>query len=481
MLTVGCSPKPGGRGVPRRRALQVGLLGPLGLSLPAFARARAAAPQGEAGGSFGRARRCLLVFLNGGPSQLDLWDMKPHAPADVRGELQSIDTVVPGLRLSELLPLTSLHADKYKIVRSVTHEASVHTTAVYTMLTGTMHQTPTVDQLRITPQDHPHLGSIIAKYLAGRDLSSLKPQAPSLKPHVPPFACLPSLFQAPPVDGIWPGQNGGFLGRRFDPLVIPGDKGSARFKLSSIELPTEVSADRLSSRRTLLTQLDRTDRHAASRQQAFTHDECAAQAFELLGASRFGKATELAREPDRVHERYGRHLFGQGVLLARRLIEAELPLVTVYWNDPTPAGAGGGEYDSHGRIYHHMRNRLVPPTDRALSALFADLSERGMLDDTLVIVMGEFGRTPRLNKDAGRDHWPQVQSILLAGAGISGGAIYGASDRIGAFPAADPVTPPDLGQTILHLLGIPADFVIHDQQGQAFAASPGKVVAGLMA
>jgi hypothetical protein len=453
----------------------------LGLSLPALAQARAVESGDPGDGTFGRARRCLLVFLNGGPSQLDLWDMKPQAPADVRGELQSIDTAVAGLRLSELLPLTALHADKFKIVRSVTHEASVHTTAVYTMLTGTTHQTPTVDQLRITPQDHPHLGSIVSKCLAERDPIPPKPQAPGLKPHLPPFVCLPSLFQAPPVDGIWPGQNAGFLGRRFDPLVIPGDKLSARFKLSSLELPSEVSIDRLSSRRMLLGELDRSPEGASSNPQVLTHDECSAQAFELLGASQLTRATELDREPDRVHERYGRHLFGQGVLLARRLIEAGLPLVTVYWNDPTPAGAGGGEYDSHGRIYYHMRNRLVPPTDRALAALLEDLADRGLLEDTLVVVMGEFGRTPRLNKDAGRDHWPQVQSILLAGAGISGGTIYGASDRIGAFPAADPLTPPDLGQTILHLLGVPADFVLHDQQGQAFAASRGRVIPGLMA
>jgi hypothetical protein len=213
--------------------------------------------------------------------------------------------------------------------------------------------------------------------------------------------------------------------------------------------------------------------------KGLSHDVCATQAFELLGASQLTRATHLDLEPDHVHERYGRHLFGQGLLLARRLIEAGLPLVTVYWNDPTPAGEGGGEYDSHGRIYWHMRNRLVPPTDRGLAALFGDLAERGLLDDTLVVVMGEFGRTPRINKQAGRDHWPQVQSILLAGAGISGGTIYGASDRYGAFPAVDPVTPPDLGQTILHLLGVPHDLTLFDPQGRAFPASPGNVVAGL--
>jgi hypothetical protein len=453
---------------PRRSALQLGLLGPLGLSLPVLDRSRAARAEAAAVGSFGRARNCILVFLNGGPSQLDLWDMKPAAPADIRGELQPIDTVSPGISLSELLPLTARQAGRFKIVRSVTHEASVHTTAVYTMLTGTHHPTPTVDQLRVTPRDHPHLGSVVAWRLAGRE-------------RLPPFACLPSLFQAPPVDGIWPGQTAGFLGRRFDPLVIPGDKATARFRLPEIELPAEISSGRLTSRRALLRELDRQSGHDPASGKVCLHEQCTAQAFELLGASRLTGATQLEREPHSVHERYGRHLFGQGLLLARRLVEAGLPLVTVYWNDPSPAGAGGGEYDSHGRIYWHMRNRLVPPTDRGLAALFADLAERGLLDTTLVVVMGEFGRTPRINKDAGRDHWPQAQSILLAGAGISGGTVFGASDRLGALPASDPVTPPDLGQTILHLLGVPRDLVLFDPQGRPFPASTGQVVDGLLA
>jgi hypothetical protein len=203
------------------------------------------------------------------------------------------------------------------------------------------------------------------------------------------------------------------------------------------------------------------------------------QAFSLIHSKRMGRALDLSRESDADRDRYGRHLFGQGVLLARRLIEAELPLVTVYWNDPTPAGAGGGEYDSHGRIYWHMRNRLVPPTDRALAALFEDMSQRGLLEDTLVVTMAEFGRTPRINGQAGRDHWPQAASILLAGAGISGGTIYGATDRHAAYPASNPVTPPDLGQTILHLLGVPSDLELHDQQGRPVPACRGSQIPAL--
>jgi hypothetical protein len=173
-------------------------------------------------------------------------------------------------------------------------------------------------------------------------------------------------------------------------------------------------------------------------------------------------------------------LFGQGLLLARRLAEAGVSFVTVYWIDPTPPGPGGGEFDSHGRIYAHMRERLLPPTDRALSALLEDLWDRGLHQDTLVVVMSEFGRAPRLNKDAGRDHWAEAQSILLAGAGISGGTVYGATDKHAAYPISDPVSPPDLGQTILHLLGVPADLELHDPQGRPIRASQGTVIDRLI-
>lgn len=393
--------------------------------------------------------------------------MKPDAPAEVRGELNSIATNVPGIRLCELLPLTARCVDKLKIVRSVTHDASVHTTAVYTMLTGTYHPTPNIDQTRVRPEDHPHLGAIVSLDRGGATT-------------VPPFVSLPTLFQAPPVEGIWPGQTAGFLGSRFDPLVVQGDKQSARFSLPSFELPDEVSQDRLATRRALLAAFNSSLACSPVNRPISIRDDLNEQAFQLVGPSRLAQAANLAREPQRIHERYGKHLFGQGLLLARRLAEVGVPLVTVYWIDPTPAGDGGGEYDSHGRIYWHMRERLVPPTDRALSALIEDLSDRGLLDDTLLVVMGEFGRTPRLNPQAGRDHWPHAQSILLAGAGISGGATYGATDRLAAHPIECPVTPPDLGQTILHLLGVRADLELHDRLGRPIPASRGTVLHDLI-
>lgn len=437
----------------RRTWLQFGAAGALGLALPHAARSSA----DSAVPNFGRAKRCLQVFLNGGPSQLDSWDMKPDAPAEIRGELQPIATSVPGVQVSELFPLVAQQIDKVKVCRTVTHEASVHTTGVSTMLTGVLHPTPTVDQTRATPNDPPHVGSIVAQQLGSR--SSL-----------PPFVSLPTLFEAPPVEGVWPGQNAGFLGRRFDPFVISGEKQTARFSAPSIELPGDVPPTRLIDRRTILHQLD-ASRAAAANQTGPLWD----QAFSLLGSASIREAVDLSREPDAMHDRYGRHLFGQGLLLARRLMEADARFVTVYWIDPTPAGAGGGEWDSHGRLYWHMRNRLAAPADRALAALISDLAERGMYDDTLLVVMSEFGRTPRFNADAGRDHWPQAQSILLAGPGVSTGVVHGRTDRHAAYPDADPVTPPDLGQSMLHLLGVPSEVLIRDLEGRPVPASAGRV------
>jgi hypothetical protein len=455
------------RATDRRAFLRVGALGAGCLTLPALLEAGARAGEPTDAG-FGRAKRCLLVYLNGGPSQLDLWDMKPAAPAEVRGPLRPIATDVPGIRVSELLPLTAQHVDKLKIVRSVTHNAPVHTTALYTMLTGTLHATPGLDQTRTTPQDHPHFGAIYA-YRHGWHQG------------LPPFVSLPMLFQAPPVEGVWPGQTAGFLGKRYDPLVIRGDKQTAAFALPEVQLPSDLTGPRLDARRELLGRFERAMAAAERAAHRGGLDPFQEQAFALIQSPGLHRALDLEREPPGVRDHYGHHLFGQGLLLARRLLEAGVPLVTVYWIDPTPAGDGGGEYDSHGRIYHHYPHRLLPATDRALASLFADLAARGLLAETLVLVMGEFGRTPRLNAQAGRDHWPQVQSILLAGAGITGGSLYGASDRLAAYPAENPVPAPDLLQTVLHLLGVPADLELHDPLGRPVLACAGRYLPGLVA
>ena len=451
----------------RRRLLRSGLGLPVvaGLQFPqsvSSTQSRCFADERDrpVSGTFGRAKRCLFIFLNGGPSQLDTWDMKLDAPAEVRGELLPIATKTPGVVASELLPKMAMLTDKYKIVRTVTHSASVHTTGVYTMLTGTEHRTPKVDQTVIQPDDHPHLGSIVSSQFGWRNGS-------------PSFLCLPSLFRAPPVEGIWPGQTAGFLGRKFDPFVVDGDKQTARFRISEIDMPRELATNRLFARQSLSRQLNRIPTGETKSSRIW--NEINEQAWSLVASSKLQTAVNLERESAETHERYGRHLFGQGMLLARRLIESDVPFVTVYWNDPTPAGAGGGEFDSHGFLYKHMRNRLMPPTDRALAAVFEDLWERGLEKDTLVVVLSEFGRTPRINKDAGRDHWPEAQSILMAGAGITGGTVHGATDREAAYPISDPVTPPDLGQSILHLMGINPNLEVRDSQNRPVRASHGHV------
>lgn len=466
MLTLGYPVRRHGGATTRRQFLQAGALGPLGLSLPGLLQASVARGAGAAA-TFGRAKRCILVFLNGGPSQLDTWDMKPGAPAEIRGELAPIATSVPGLQVGELLPLSARHADKYKVVRSVTHADAEHTTGMCTMLTGTFHPRPNVAQTAASPEDHPHLGAIYAKWQGWRG-------------QLPPFVALPTLFQ-PPGNGIWPGQDGGFLGKRYDPFVIRGDKRTAEFAAAAIATPDEVTLDRLATRRALREGLMGNTLPRGPRGRLAEMDDFYAQAFSLMGSQRLLAALDLSREPQGVHELYGRHLLGQGLLLARRLIEASVPLVTVYWIDPTPPGLGGGEFDSHGQIYRHMRQRLFPPTDQALAALYGDLAARGLLEDTLVVCMAEFGRTPRINAQAGRDHWPQAQSILLAGAGITGGTIYGATDASAAYPVSDPVTPPDLAQTILHLLGVPPELELSDPLGRPLPACRGTAVPGLMA
>jgi hypothetical protein len=392
--------------------------------------------------------------------------MKPDAPAEIRGEWRPVATSAPGVQISERLPHLARQADKFRIVRSVTHTDVEHTTSFSTMLTGTYHPRPGVVQPAALPTDAPHIGSVLATQRGWRR-------------GVPPLVSLPALFQ-PPGNGVWPGQKGGFLGRRFDPLVVQGDKATAHFAPLDLEPPIDVSAVRLEDRKSLLDRLDAFERSADRSSRLMESDACFQQAFLMATSKGVRAALDLGSEPPATRDRYGRHLFGQGLLLARRLSEAGVSLTSVCWVDPTPPGPGGGEFDSHGRIYTHMNDRLLPPTDQALAALIADLHERGLASETLVVVLAEFGRSPRINKDAGRDHWPWAQSILLAGAGIAGGTVFGATDRRGAYPVADPVTPPDLAQSLFHLLGVPAELELRDSLGRPIRACQGTVLERLL-
>lgn len=451
-------------GPTRRDFLSVGAVGALGLSLSGLLRA-AESPRTQS--SFGRAKNCILLFLTGGPPQHDTWDPKPHAPSEVRGEFHPLATSVPGMQISEMFPLLAREAHRYCLVRSVTHRDSTHTSAGYTMLTGVDHATPNIAeaaQVRPSAKDHPHLGSLLAL---------LKPSRAEL----PTFVSLPEIIKDAAVNEF-PGQGGGFLGQRYDPFRVEANQERTQLVAPAISLPDGISLSRLNDRKSLLRQLDQKFAGALAERQFGELDTFYAQALDMVRSPAAQAALDLEREPASLRERYGEHLFGKGCLLARRLIESGVRLATVYWHYEGPDDSP--VWDTHGNNFAHLRQRLMPPTDRAVSALLADLAQRELLDETLVICMGEFGRSPKINGQAGRDHWPGVQSIMLAGAGLPAGAVYGSSDNLGGEPAIQPVTPADLFATLLHLLGIKPDTPITDLNGRVLPATSGSPLKDLV-
>jgi hypothetical protein len=335
------------------------------------------------------------------------------------------------------------------------------------MLTGRRH--PAANSGGAGPKpaatDYPHWGSLLAR---------LSPQAGG----APVFAALPEVIKDAAVNEV-PGQGAGFLGRRYDPFRIDGDAKTGQFRPPAILLPEDVTAGRLAERRILAERLDAAYRAADRRAEIGSLDAFRQQAQDLLSAPAVRRAFALDQESPTIREAYGPHFFGQGCLLARRLLEAGVRLATVYWHYEGPDDSP--VWDTHENNFPHLRSRLAPPTDVAVSALFDDLAARGLLDETLVIVMGEFGRSPRINGKGGREHWPQVQSILLAGAGVAAGTVYGSSDSQGGYPAELPVSPADLTATFLHLLGVPPATELTDNTGRPFTASEGSVVRGVLA
>jgi hypothetical protein len=459
-------------GSSRRDFLRVGAIAGLGLDLPGLMRSAAAAgtpPAPARSSTFGRARRCILLFPFGGPPQLDTFDPKPDAPAGYRGELQPIATSVPGIRVSELFPRLARCADQFTIIRSVTHTDAVHTSAGYTMLTGFPHPKANDPSgsaaARPDSHDHPHFGALLA-------------YARPAQTGMPPFVSLPEVVHDAGVNEL-PGQGAGFLGGPFAPMVYEADASRGSFPPPDVFAPAGLDAGRLEGRLSLQAQLDRRLAAVDADSRIATLDAHFHRAFELLRSPAARRAFDLQAEPPRQRAAYGPHLFGQGCLLARRLIESGVSLVTVYWHYEGPEDSPC--WDTHENNFRHLRERLAPPADRAFARLLEDLRERGLLDETLVIWMGEFGRSPRINSKAGRDHWPHVQSVIVAGAGIAAGRVYGASDRIGAYPAASPVTPADLGATLLHLLGVRTETELRDRVNRPFPASTGTPIGALFA
>jgi hypothetical protein len=422
--------------------LGAGTLGLFGLTLPDLLRGQAtvrAATRGPARSTtFGRAKSCLIVFLNGGASHHDTFDMKPDAPVEIRGEFKPIASKVPGIWVCEHLPLLARHTDKYLVVRSLSHQDTNHPSGVYWMVTGHPYHKGIGSGLseHISREDHPHLGSALTAVEGKRHKA------------VPTFVTLPDYIA---VNGpVRAGQHGGFLGSRFDPLVPHGNPNAADFQPWDLGLVPTVSGQRLAERRSLLatvnTQLRELEQGAAGR----SLDGYYAKAFGVLASGITQRAFDINSEPTRVRERYGRNLFGQSVLLGRRLVEAGVRLVHVNWIRILEQG-----WDTHNDNFNALKNRLLPPADRAIAALLEDMHASGLLRETLVIVMGEFGRSPQITpQTAGREHWPHVFTILLAGAGIPGGRLYGASDKVGAYPLDHRILPGELAATIFHALGV---------------------------
>src|SRR5262249_45283082 len=379
----------------------------------------------------GKARSCIQLFMWGGPSQHETFDLKPNAPAGIRGQFRPIATNVPGIRICEHLPLLARMADRYAILRSVTHTGVNHGTSAYHMLTGPIHLPP--GTLRHpTPNDFPSVGCAVSRF--GRQPRDL-----------PAYVALPSVLHDGD-GGEVPGQGAGLLGQRDAPFLVNGDPTRPDFSIATLTLPGDLDRRRFQDRIRLQTALDRQADRLARLSAVQGMDGHYERAFRLLQSTAAQRAFNLASEPAKVRERYGNHHFGQSCLLARRLVEAGVPLVTVYWNAPHIDDLQ--HWDTHKNSEQRLKNHLLPHLDRGLSALLDDLESRGLFDSTLITWMGEFGRTPRINKQGGRDHWGFCQSVLMAGGGVRGGLVYGSSDAHAAYAAETPVRPDDLAATV---------------------------------
>jgi hypothetical protein len=440
---------PGPVRISRRQVLQTGAIGLWGLTLPRLLRA-----DGERShtGLAAKADACILVFLNGGPSHLDMWDMKPEAPAEIRGQFKPIATSVPGVQFSEHLPRLAKHMHHSSLVRSVHHSVNnSHAAAVYAGLTG--HDRGEQGG-GAKPTDYPAIGSVLGL--------CRPPQRP-----VVPFVSMPYITAEGRGGPPQPGFFGGWLGRGVDPLFVLRDPNAANFGMPELLPPAGMSPDYLQSRRRLVGSLENADARWSSGQPYRDIDSFQAKAFDLLTSPATQRAFQLEREPLPVRERYGRNIYGQSILLARRLIEAGSRAACISW-----APDANATWDTHGGNFPRLKNELLPQLDAAVSSLLTDLVDRGMLERTLVVVMGEFGRSPRVNGAGGRDHWNFCYSLMLAGGGIRGGYVHGSSDRIGARPSSSPVTPADVIATIYHCLGIPADLELHDRLRRPYQLVP---------
>ncbi|OYP36588.1 DUF1501 domain-containing protein [Rhodopirellula sp. MGV] len=430
----------------RRAAIRVGGAGMLGMNMPKLLRAA-----DQSGSIKPRAKSVIFLFQWGGPSQLDTFDMKPNAPEKVRSPYRPISTSAPGIQICELMPEMAKRMHHCSLIRTMTHTMNNHASAGYYALSG--HKPPTDDQrLRDSLDLYPAYGSVV---------DHLAPNTNGM----PTFVAYPHVIR----DGsVVPAQHASFLGKRHDPLRFLEDPNDQSFKLPELSLPQGLSIDRLHRRREMQKLIDQQTKILEYSDRANGFDDYYQRAMSMLTSDRVRKAFDLSSEPEQVRDRYGRTTYGQSCLLARRLVEAGVKFTTVYFS----ASIGGrrvneGGWDTHGfdntRMYEIVNNYQLPITDQTLPTLLDDLEERGLLDETLVVWMGEFGRTPDINKNISRDHWPRCYTTLLAGGGVKGGYVYGTSDEHARMPAENPVKPEDLAATIFHLLGIDPLTEIYDR------------------
>lgn len=442
----------------RRSFLKVGAAGVVGASLP-FTTGQASEP-----GS-GKAKSVLIVLLSGGPSQLDMWDPKPDAPAEVRGEFSTIGTTIPGVAVCEHLPKLAQQTNRWSIVRSLSHGEHNHLLATHVALTG-----------RPTPV--PRGGSDLDRVESRNDFPNYAAALDYLRPRrdgIPTGVSLPNYLIEGPL--TWPGQHAGFMGPKHDPWQINGDPNDAAFKMDSLTLRAGVTQPRLHSRRELLEALNRPQSALTESGKITSFGEQQEIAFSLLTSAKMTQAFELSQETDEVRERYGRNKFGQSLLLSRRLVEAGVPIVQATMGIVQT-------WDTHVDNWGRLKNTLLPELDRGLAALMDDLAASGRLEETLVVVMGEFGRTPKIStlpgqSIPGRDHWASAYSALFAGAGVRGGQVVGRTDGLAAYCVSRSWSPGDLCTTIFDALGVPRHAAVMDPLDRPHHLLNGNVIAPL--
>ncbi|MFN0198222.1 MAG: DUF1501 domain-containing protein [Planctomycetaceae bacterium] len=462
----------------RRDWLAIGGLGGIGLTLPDLHVGRVLGEpdlRAAHGSSFGRAKRCIVLFMFGAPAHQDTWDLKPASPVEIRGEFSPIASATPGMQVCEHLPMLSQRTQHLCQLRSVTHPDNTHTVAMHAMLTGVRHRRPATNPQN-SPDDTPCFGSVV-NYLHEANQQIDRADSESRDERAAKLVGLPHAVslnapanQVSANNHIFPGFFGGYLGTRYDPLFV----SDAPHKIDFAPFSRQDRLERLLDRRELLRRMEldfvrvQNESHVVDLRTQYD------QAFDLLTSSSVSRAFDLSAESETLRDNFGRTPFGQGCLLARRLLEAGVSLVTVNWE------RDDAYWDTHANNFKDLKEKLLPNLDRGFSALIDDLQSRGMWDDTLIVWMGEFGRTPKINSNAGRDHWAPCNTVILAGAGLPGGAVYGASDKEAAYPLRDPVTPADLSATIYHLLGIDPRTELHDNEGRPYLLTTGEPVWGVL-